>query len=180
MKGSSMDTESNRGARQPDWTSRRDALKRGAIVGGLVWVAPAFQLVGISSAHAQSPSSGPKDLTGTGDTTTNPDGPNDSTGAGDITTNPDGPNDSTGAGDITTNPDGPNDSTGAGDITTNRADRTGTGDLTSKPTDRNGPTGTGGITTNRADRTTTGDRPDRRRGGGSGERIPGPRRIDTG
>lgn len=139
-----MDIEGNRGAGEPDWTSRRDALKRGAIVGGLVWVAPALQPIRLSSAHAQA-SSNPKNLKGTGDPTANP-----------------------------------NDLTGTGDLTSEPNDLTGTGDITSKPTDA---TGTGDLTTNRADpthRTTTGDGPNRRGGGGSGDRIPVPRRIDTG
>lgn len=43
---------------QPSSTSRRDALKRGAVVGGLLWVTPAVQMIGISPAHAQSTSPG--------------------------------------------------------------------------------------------------------------------------
>lgn len=40
--------------------SRRDALKRGAIVGGAVWVVPAVHALSMSSASAQAPSGGLK------------------------------------------------------------------------------------------------------------------------
>lgn len=57
-----MENDNGGGARRLESTSRRDALKRGALLGGLVWVAPAVQLVGISHAHAQtaSPGGGPR------------------------------------------------------------------------------------------------------------------------
>lgn len=60
-----MERDSGEALGQPDSTSRRDALKRGAVVGGLLWVTPAVQLIGISPAHAQTASGG-----GGGSTTT--------------------------------------------------------------------------------------------------------------
>ncbi|MBW3547423.1 MAG: twin-arginine translocation signal domain-containing protein [Actinobacteria bacterium] len=51
-----MEIESNGATGRPESTSRRDALKRGAVIGGLVWVAPAVQLIGINPAHAQTAS----------------------------------------------------------------------------------------------------------------------------
>lgn len=38
--------------------SRRDMLKRGAVIGGLVWTVPAIQAVTMSSASAAEPSTG--------------------------------------------------------------------------------------------------------------------------
>jgi hypothetical protein len=39
--------------------SRRDLLRRGAVVGGtLVWAVPAMEVLSLTSAHATSPSGG--------------------------------------------------------------------------------------------------------------------------
>ncbi len=40
--------------------TRRDALKRGAVVGGLMWTVPVVQAIGITSANAAEPSGGGK------------------------------------------------------------------------------------------------------------------------
>lgn len=69
--GEGMEENSEGAVGQSELTSRRDALKRGAVVGGLIWVAPAVQLIGISPAHAQTASGG-----GGGTTTTTTPGSN--------------------------------------------------------------------------------------------------------
>ncbi|MBW3548146.1 MAG: twin-arginine translocation signal domain-containing protein, partial [Actinobacteria bacterium] len=53
-----MESGNGGAMRHPESTSRRDALKRGAVIGGLAWVAPAVQLIGVSPAHAQTASPG--------------------------------------------------------------------------------------------------------------------------
>ena len=43
----------------PQGLSRRDLLRRGAVVGGtLVWAVPAMEVLSLTSAHASSPSGG--------------------------------------------------------------------------------------------------------------------------
>ncbi len=55
-----MDEQSSGGAVQRRSVSRRDALKRGAVVGGaLLWVTPVVQVIGLGQANAQSESGGP-------------------------------------------------------------------------------------------------------------------------
>ena len=53
--------------------TRRDFLKRSAIVGGAVWAIPAVQMVSMSAAHADSPSA--PSNPGTPSTPGNPAGP---------------------------------------------------------------------------------------------------------
>jgi hypothetical protein len=47
----------NEGAQRGAHPSRREALKKGLVVGGLIWTVPVVNVVSITSAHAAQPSS---------------------------------------------------------------------------------------------------------------------------
>lgn len=52
-----MDDTTSGGQQRPDGMSRRQALKRGAVIGGAaLWVAPAVQVLAITESAAEQPS----------------------------------------------------------------------------------------------------------------------------